>query len=79
MSMKTEATVLDLCCVEGKAEIVNGEVVHMSPVGVLSSYAAGEIFISLREYAKCTGSGRAVGDNAALIVNLPQRKSFSDV
>ena len=77
MSTKTEATIEDLYRVEGKAEIVNGEIVHMSPTGSAPSYAAGEVFISLREYVRRTKSGRAVTDNAAFVVNLPHRKSVS--
>src|SRR6201999_4202644 len=36
-----------------------------------------EIFASLREYTRRTKKGRAVGDNQAFVVNLPNRKSFS--
>lgn len=77
MSTKVEATIEDLYVVEGKAEIVNGEIVYMSPTGILPNYAAGEIFVSLREHAKQSGQGRAVTDNAGFEVNLPHRKSFS--
>jgi Uma2 family endonuclease len=77
MSTKTEATIEDLYKVEGKAELVNGEIVHMSPTGGTPNYAALEIALSLREYAKRTKIGHAVGDNAAFKVNLPDRKSFS--
>ncbi|MDQ1522432.1 MAG: hypothetical protein QOE47_356 [Pyrinomonadaceae bacterium] len=77
MSTKTEATIEDLYKVEGKAELVNGEIVHMSPTGFEPGYAGDEIFASLREYAKRTKSGVAVGDNKAFRVNLPNRKSFS--
>jgi Uma2 family endonuclease len=77
MSTKTEATIEDLYKVEGKAELVNGEIVQMSPTGGLPNYAALEITLSLREYAKKTKRGHAVGDNAAFVVNLPNRKSFS--
>jgi Uma2 family endonuclease len=77
MSTKTEATIEDLYKVEGKAELVNGEIVHMSPTGGLPNYAASEITLSLREYAKRIRKGRAVGDNTAFVVNLPHRKSFS--
>ena len=58
MSTKTEATVEDLYRIPGKAEIVNGEIVLMSPTGDLPSSAAGEIFASLRDYARRTGGGR---------------------
>src|SRR5918996_3227460 len=77
MSTKVEATIEDLLKVKQKAEIVNGEIILMSPTGVLPSYAAGEIFSSLREYGKRHKHGRAVTDNAGFVVNLPHRKSFS--
>jgi Uma2 family endonuclease len=77
MSTKVEATIDDLYKVDGKAELVNGEIVHMSPTGQLPHYAALEISMSLREYAKRTRRGYAFGDNAAFVVNLPNRKSFS--
>ncbi|HEV8483963.1 MAG TPA: Uma2 family endonuclease [Blastocatellia bacterium] len=77
MSTKTEVTIDDLYHVEGKAEIVNGEIVLMSPTGDLPSSAAAEVFVSLRDYSRRTASGRAYTDNAAFVVNLPHRKSFS--
>jgi Uma2 family endonuclease len=77
MSTKVEATIEDLYKVEGKAELVNGEIILMSPTGSLPGYAGDEIYSSLREYSKRQGIGRAVGDNKAFVVNLPHRKSFS--
>ena len=77
MSTKTEATIEDLYKVEGKAEIVNGEIVHLPPTGEMPGYAGDEIFASLREHSKRTGAGRAIGDNKAFRVDLPHRKSFS--
>jgi Uma2 family endonuclease len=77
MSTKTEATIEDLYKVDGKAELVNGEIVHMSPTGGKPSLAAREIAFSLRDYERRTKSGYAVTDNAAFRVNLPNRKSFS--
>src|SRR5437879_3373233 len=77
MTTKAQATVEDLYHVPGKAEIVNGELALLSPTGAAPGYAGAEIFVSLREYAKRVGSGRAVGDNKAFVVNLPHRKSFS--
>ena len=76
MSTKVEATIEDLYKVEGKAELVNGEIVEMSPTGHLPHYAAMEIMISLRSYAKRTKTGYPVGDNVGFVVNLPHRKSF---
>ena len=77
MSVKAEATIEDLLRVDQKAEIVNGEILIMSPTGSLPGYAGDEIFSSLREYSKQRKYGRAVSDNKAFIVNLPYRKSFS--
>jgi len=77
MSTKVEATIDDLYKVEGKAELVNGEIVHMSPTGLLPHYAARQITVSLVFYERTTGSGVAIADNAAFVVNLPHRKSFS--
>jgi Uma2 family endonuclease len=77
MSTKTEATIEDLYKIDGKAEIVNGEIVLMSPTGGMPGYAGDEIFVSLHEYSKRTRTGRAVSDNKGFHVNLPHRKSFS--
>jgi len=72
-----EATIEDLYRVDGKAEIVGGEIVLMSAAGGFHSYAAGEIFASLRDYGRRTGRGVAFADNAGFVVNLPNRWSFS--
>ena len=77
MLTKSEATIDDLYNAEGKAELVDGEIQLMSPTGDDPSNAAFEIAVSLREYARRTGVGRAKTDNAGFTVNLPRRKSFS--
>lgn len=79
MVANLEATVEDLYALPGnrKAEIVNGEILIMSPTGAAPSYAASEIFASLREYSRRTKKGYAITDNAAFVVDLPNRKSFS--
>jgi Uma2 family endonuclease len=77
MTTKVEATIEDLLKVKQKAEIVNGEIILMSPMGSLPGYAGDEIFSSLRQYSKREKYGRAVADNKAFVVNLPHRKSFS--
>jgi len=71
-----EALVAELYTTVGKAEIVGGAIVMMSPTGDAPSSAGGEIFVALRAYAKEHG-GRAYTDNAAFLVDLPNRKSFS--
>src|SRR5207253_6491729 len=52
MRQKREATIDDLCRVpeNGKAELVNGELVRMAPTGGLPGYAGAQIVASLTEY-----------------------------
>jgi Uma2 family endonuclease len=77
MTTKARATIDDLYTAPGKAEIIDGELVLMSPTGEGPNYAAGEVFVSLRQHARRTGVGRAVTDNAGFKVNLPHRDSLS--
>ena len=77
MSTVVEATIEDLYAVEGKAELINGRIVHMSPTGDDPNNCASEIFVNLRMHGKQTGAGRAVVDNAAFLCDLPHRKSLS--
>ncbi len=79
MTTKTQATIEDLYHVpeNGKAEIIKGELAIMSPTGGDPGYAGDEAFASLREYARRTKRGRAIGDNKAFRVRLPNRESFS--
>jgi Uma2 family endonuclease len=72
-----QATIEDLYHTTVKAELINGALVIMEPTGEDPGYAADEIFVSLREYARRTGYGRAFGDNKGFVVDLPHRKSFS--
>lgn len=72
-----EATIEDLYKVEGKAEIVNGRVVHMPPTGDDPGRASGSVYISLRQHERQAKDGRAIPDNVAFSVNLPNRKAFS--
>jgi len=77
MTTKARATIEDLYNASGKAEIIDGELVLMSPTGEGPNYAAGEVFVSLRQHARRMGVGRAVTDNAGFKVNLPHRDSLS--
>jgi Uma2 family endonuclease len=77
MSTDTQATVEDLYRTDQKAELINGELVLITPTGDMPNLAAGEVFASLHEYGKRTKTGYAVTDNAGFLVNLPNRRSFS--
>jgi Uma2 family endonuclease len=63
--------------IDGKAEIVDGRIVVMSPTGTWPNLVAGLIFIELRLYARRRQNHHAVTDNATFRVDLPNRQSFS--
>ena len=77
MNVKRQGTIDDLYKVDGKAELVNGEIVLMPPTGDEPGSAGFEIAASLREYAHPTGQGRAYPDGVGFHVNLPHQESFS--
>ena len=76
MATKTGATIEDLYAIAEKAEIVNGEIVRMSPTGDMPARAAFKIAMSLTQMERKLG-GRAYPDNVGYKVDLPNRKSFS--
>ncbi len=71
------ATIDDLFEIPGKAELLNGEIVHLCPTGAMPGYAGDEIFVSLHAHARQSQYGRAVSDNKGFRVDLPGRGSFS--
>lgn len=77
MTTKVQAIIEDLYKIEEKAEIVNGGIKKISPTGAMPSFAASEIFVSLRAYSKQTKNGWAVADNTGFRVKLANRESFS--
>jgi Uma2 family endonuclease len=78
MSTKARATVDDLYNVpeHGKAELVNGELVLMSPTGDMPGSAGLNICLSLHQFKRAI-AGRVYSDNVGFLVNLPNRESFS--
>jgi Uma2 family endonuclease len=77
-TVKRKATIDDLYAVPGKAELINGEIVHFMPTEGMPTFAAGEIFVSLRGFRRSQHiTGIAVSDNAGFRVSLPNRESFS--
>ena len=79
MSTKTRATVEDLYHIpeNGKAEIVNGEIVRIMPTGGIPGRACLKIVFSLYNHEEAHDGGHALGDNVGFIVDLPNRDSFS--
>jgi Uma2 family endonuclease len=74
-ALEHEATVDDLERVDGKAEIVNGKLVLMSPGGDFHNMAATNIVTSLKLHQRAHGGGRAYTDGGGFIVS--PRRSFS--
>ncbi|MFM7316365.1 MAG: Uma2 family endonuclease [bacterium] len=70
------ATIDDLYRVEGKAELVGGEIVHMSPSGFRHSRLIRVILDSLYQYECESRSGVALGDPCGFLCDLPNRQSF---
>jgi Uma2 family endonuclease len=77
VSTRTRATLEDLYKVEGKAELINGEMVLLSPTGGRPGRASLEIATSLRMHERQHGGGYAFPNNVAFAVTLPHRESFS--
>ncbi len=77
MITKAPSTIEDLYRVKEKAELVNGEIVRLTPAGFADGCAALEVTLALRDYVRSKEYGFALGSNQAFVVNLPHRKSFS--
>lgn len=79
MTIKLRATLDDLYAIpeNGKAELVDGELLIMSPTGSIPGRAAGKIYASLNRHEEEVGGGYAYPDNVGFVVNLPNRESFS--
>ena len=72
----TEQLVAELYKIDGKAEIVDGRIVYMSPTGRRPGRASSAIYNSLRAH-EAQSDGYAYPDNVAFLVDLPNRKSFA--
>lgn len=73
------ATIDDLRSVDGKAELIDGRIVHFMPTGFKPSRVAGRIFRSLDDHADAAGNAVALGDNTGFAVEVLSsgRQSFS--
>ena len=79
MITRMRATVEDLYRVpeNGKAELVNGELVLMPATGARPGKAGFKITLSLYNFTRMIRQSHAVPDNVGFLVNLPHRGSFS--
>ncbi|MBD0319989.1 MAG: Uma2 family endonuclease [Gemmatimonadetes bacterium] len=76
MKLPRDATLDDLYELDEKAELVDGQISLMTPTGFLPHRAALNVTFSLRKL-EAERAGYAIGDGAAFVVDLPNRKSFS--
>ncbi len=76
---RARATVEDLYRIpeNGKAELIDGEIVAMSPTGGIPGRAGGRIYRNLDDYERSRADGYAFPDNVGFVVDLPHRGSFS--
>lgn len=76
---KKRATIDDLYRVEGKAELINGEVVELGMTGFTPAMVSGYIFRKLDDFVDSTGRGFAATDGLGFrIPESPEgRESFA--
>jgi Uma2 family endonuclease len=85
MATRTRLTAEDLWrmpAADVRRELVNGEVVEMSPVSVLHGRISGRIYRRLAEHAERLGAGEALVGDVGFILDLPgdpERVRASDV
>ncbi len=77
IQQRGKATIADLYHVLEKAELINGEIVIMSPASAGHGRNSGRIYLSLLKYEEKTGRGAAFPDNVGFLCDLPHRQSFS--
>src|SRR4051794_30297615 len=72
------ATVADLARTPGKAELIDGSIVHQMPTGYWPNQVAFAIAVSLRQYKKRSSRGAVCTDNLGFVIpELPSgRESF---
>ena len=73
------ATLDDLLRVDGKAELINGKLVHHMATGYWPNFVAGRIYRRLADYADAAGKGVAFTDGAGFAIDeiSTGRESFS--
>ncbi len=75
--LTTDELIEKLYQTEGKAEIINGEIVEFMSTGDIPGSTAANILLSLMLFQRKSKFGRVYGDNVGFLVNLSNRKSFS--
>ena len=78
-SQQVRATIDDLYHVDGKAELIDGRIVHLMATGFLPNIVAGRIYRRLADFLDVLGRGYALTDNMGFAVAelSSGRESFS--
>ena len=71
-----EATLDDLWEVEGKAELIDGEIVPMTGTSLRHGEATGRIRDSLRTYRAAHGGGRVISEGVGFVLQTPRTQMF---
>jgi Uma2 family endonuclease len=72
-----EATLEDLWEVEGRAELIDGEIVPVTPAGHRPVRSAARIWRSLDDYEALHGGGFAVSEGAIFVLRTPGTQVLS--
>lgn len=82
-TVQTPATIDDLACVSGKAELIDGRIVFLMPLARKPGRVGGRIYQSLDDYATArpfpiTWASSYPGSRPAANRSLPMRRFTSD-
>lgn len=72
-----EATLEDLLDVDGRAELIDGEIVAVTPTGHRPNRSARRITVSLDAYETAHGGGCAVGEGTGFVLRTPRTQVLS--
>jgi Uma2 family endonuclease len=71
-----EATLEDLWEFESPAELINGEIVPLTGTQVGQGDAAFKIRLSLYQYARTRGGGRAISESVTFVMQAPRTQAL---
>ena len=76
MTTTESSLIVELDRVDGKAEIICGAIVLLPMSGRMPTFAAEQIYVSLRAHVQKIQVGEACADGNDFLVDLPHRQSF---
>ncbi|MBB4636773.1 Uma2 family endonuclease [Longimicrobium terrae] len=76
-SLEREASLEDLLAYDGRAELIDGEIVPMSPTGHSPVKAALRIGSALDHWERAHGGGYGYGDGGSFLIHTPRQQVLS--